>query len=192
VEFNLEPHNDVIEVQISVTNITAEINDLFWGEFDLLDVWFDLCAHFRDVEEFYDPAFDRVFASVNGQPTPLNQTNLTGFRAAIQSYWPKNQSRRLDRLPDNFYTYGTNLSDSQLDDTWLAVVSRDGQFTLLAMYERVNVLTANRREPFHGCIHVDPLLGDVKIGETKQMKGAIVLARCPLVEAIRRGKAFLQ
>src|SRR5204862_1311445 len=46
VELSLVPKRDLLAVTISATNITAEIQDPFWGAFDINDLWLDLCVHY--------------------------------------------------------------------------------------------------------------------------------------------------
>ena len=47
----------------------------------------------------------------------------------------------------------------------------DRQFTLLTTYPSVHNLWANRREPMHGCIHANPLMGDIPVASTARMTG---------------------
>jgi hypothetical protein len=188
----LQPHGELLEVTIAVTNITREIDDPFWGTFDIHDLWLDLCVHYRECEVFRDPEFSRTFVSVDGRPTPLAETNLTGHRKAISGYWLKDQSFRLRATPELQSTYGTGISATQPDAPWLAVESRDRQFTLLTTYPRVHNLWANRREPMHGCIHANPLVGDIPVGSTARMTGLVLLARCTLLEGIERSRTFLR
>jgi hypothetical protein len=192
VELALVPKNESLLVTISAKNITQEIQDPFWGAFDIHDLWLDLCVHYRDVESLYDPDFARTFLSVNGKPSPLAQTDLTGHRKAIAGYWMKGESKRFKALPELHNTYGTGISATETDGTWLAVESRDRRFTLLTQYTRVSHLWANRREPMHGCIHANPLLGDLPVGGEARMTGLILLAECNLAGAIERAGAILR
>lgn len=186
VTLELRPTQDWVDLHLEARNITAEVKDSFWDIFALRHFWLDLCTHYRNARDFFDPDFARTRIAVEGAMTPLRQTDLSAScKQCLPGYLVEGNASPCSPLPEFVRTYGAAMSATKASAPWIGVESKDGSASLLTGFPRVHYLWANRRPPVHGCIHSQPLLGDIPPAATRHARGRIYFCRRPLAEVVK-------
>jgi hypothetical protein len=189
----LVPYEHGVAITVTAGNHTRETDHVFWGAYDIRDFWGAVCLGFRHLPRFCDPAFERTYISVNGRPTALKETDLSAtYRQCLPAYWVSGQRPRLARLPESEHNYGSGISATEADASWIGVESADGRHCLIGGFPRVHHLWANRRPPNHACIHPQVMLGDIPIDGSAAAAGLVTVAEGGIQDAAASWREAMQ
>ncbi len=120
-------------------------------------------------ERFLDPDLGRTYVVTNKGPTPLAKLDR-GSGDPCRTHHLVEGSRPILHCPPTFWG---ELSRSQLVSGSVLRTSDDGRFTVGTNWEAVSEVWDN--QDAHGCIHSNFSLGDLGPGQTRSVKGRVVL-----------------
>jgi len=136
----------------------------------------------RPTADFRDPELRRTFVVTDSGVTPLAITDRgTGNRCRTHYLVSEQNPIRYCGAP-----FWGDLSKTGTTDGAIVRTSVGGRHSVGCSWERVAEIWDN--QDAHGCIHSNFSLGDIRPGETKTVRGRIVLVQGGVEEALAKLK----
>ncbi len=143
------------------------------------DVVAPVCLLLRSAPGFADADWSRTFFRSKGEFLAYRGRTTSTGKPIYRMSLVKGQ-RQIERTRRHINKWG--FTQRQSDDGIIGVVSRDGQSILTTSWSRVHHLQVNQKATF-ACIHGNPWLGKIPAGESRTVKGCVLLSGGGLEEA---------
>ena len=173
-------HRDTMDMQFTITNQSTNT----W-------TYVSATPHlaFSDAPDFADPEQTRTFLRIGGRWVPIKETKRDDGNPKTQWYIVRGHrpAKLMGQRPHKHASFGQ--SPDEPDNGLVAIVSRDGNWTLGQAFQDVQYICLNSP----ACVHPAAFFGTLAPGEQRTVSGKYYFLRGGLNDLLRRYKAdFIQ